>query len=173
VHIVFRSAAGDRELDVELRSPGATLDDLLQALLGTHAPQTVAVGGRATDASCAIADSGLHEGAIVTAGGAPPSRDVARLGGAGALEAPAAPRPPDKPHFSIATTVGPLLLAIVMVLVLKDLRFAMFALLSPLIALGRACPSEWHQFPASRGLRATDAGPGLRRWLRRDLGSPT
>ncbi len=86
MHIVFRSAAGDRELDVELRSPGATLADLLQAVLGTHAPETVAVGGRAIDASCPIVDSGLHEGAVVTAGGAGPSHDVARLGGAGALE---------------------------------------------------------------------------------------
>ncbi len=269
MHIVFRSAAGDRELDVELRSPGATLADLLQAVLGPHAPQSAAVGDRTIDASCPIVDSGLHEGAVLSAGAAPgaaPARvdgtglelvvvsgldsgrshplavgpatlgrdrtnivlehstvsrehcridldhagicmvtdlgsangtsldgvllrenepakldsggvvevgalavtvrppsthdrpvglDVrrhvgpggtvpfnrpprgARPGGGGEIEAPGEPRAPDKPHFSIATICGPLILAVVMVLVMKDLRFALFAILSPLVAFGQ------------------------------------
>jgi len=271
VHIVFRSAAGDRELDVELRSPGATLADLLQAVLGPHAPESVAVGDRVIAASCPIVDSGLHEGAVLSTGapsngaglaradgsgglelvvvsgldsgrshplvvgpatlgrerasivlehstvsrehcridldhagmcmvtdlgsangtsldglllrentpeklenggvvevGAlavavrPPmthDRPVgldlrrhvgpagtvpfnrpprgARPSGGGELEAPGEPRAPDKPHFSIATICGPLILAVVMVMVMKDLRFAMFAILSPLVAFGQ------------------------------------
>ena len=270
MHIVFRSAAGDRELDVELRSPGATLADLLQAVLGRHAPDSVAVGDRVIAASCPIVDSGLHEGAIVSA--SPPSNGAAaaradsagpelvvvsgldcgrsyplavgpatlgrerasivlehstvsrehckidldhagmcmvtdlgsangtsldgmllhenrpakldsdgvvevgalavtvrsrstqdrpvgldvrrhigpggtvpfnrpprgaRPAGGGEIEAPGEPRAPDKPHFSIATICGPLILAVVMVMVMKDLRFAMFAILSPLVAFGQ------------------------------------
>ncbi|MGH2944335.1 MAG: hypothetical protein ACRDLN_16345, partial [Solirubrobacteraceae bacterium] len=81
MHIVLRSAAGDRELDVELRSPGATLADLLRAVLGPHAPGSVAVGDRVIAASCPIADSGLHEGAVLTAGAG--HRGDADRGGAG------------------------------------------------------------------------------------------
>jgi DNA segregation ATPase FtsK/SpoIIIE, S-DNA-T family len=270
VHIVFRSSAGDRELDVELRSPGATLADLLQAVLGPHAPESVAVGDRVIAASCPIVDSGLHEGAVLHAGAAagaalapragadglelvvisgldagrayplpvgpatlgrehtsivlehstvsrehcridldhggttmvtdlgsangtsldgtllreeeparlddgavvevgalavtvrPPAThdrpvglDVrrhvgpggtvpfnrpprgARPSAGGEIEAPAEPRPPDKPHFSVATICGPLVLAVVMVMVMQDMRFALFALLSPLVAFGQ------------------------------------
>jgi S-DNA-T family DNA segregation ATPase FtsK/SpoIIIE len=71
VHVVFRSAEGDRELDVQLRNPAATLDDLLRAVLGARAPGSAAIDDRVLPGSCAIADSGLHEGAVVTA---PPSR---------------------------------------------------------------------------------------------------
>ena len=271
MHIVFRSAAGDRELDVELRSPGATLADLLAAVLGSHAPGSAAIGDRVVATSCPIADSGLHEGAILTAvtgyggkavvrppgptelqlvvmsgvdsgrahpltvgpstlgrerttvvlehstvsrehcridldhagdckvtdlgsangtsldgvllreqeavkleqGGVvevgalavtvrpsadhdrPVGLDVRRHMGSGGtvpfnrpprgarpspggeIEAPSEPRPPDKPHFSIATTVGPLILAVVMVIVMQDLRFALFAVLSPVVAFGQ------------------------------------
>jgi len=270
VHIVFRSAAGDRELDVELRSPGATLADLLQSVLGSHAPDSVAVGNRVIAASCPIVDSGLHEGAVLSAGAVPAGTDVGRYGAAtvelvvvsgldsgrayplavgpsmlgrertsivldhstvsrehckieldragavmvtdlgsangtsldgvllrendpskledggvvevgalavtvrtrtdhdrpvgldvrrhvgaggtvpfnrpprgarpspgGELESPVQPRDPDKVHFSVATICGPLVLAVVMVLVMKDLRFALFALLSPLVAFGQ------------------------------------
>jgi S-DNA-T family DNA segregation ATPase FtsK/SpoIIIE len=270
VHIVFRSAAGDRELDVELRSPGATLADLLQAVLGHHAPDSAAVGDRVIAASCPIVDSGLHEGAILSAGAQANGGAVARTDGTdlelvvvsgvdsgrsypltlgpatlgrertnivlehstisrehcrvdvdyggdctvtdldsangtavdgvllrpdepeklgqggvlevgalavtvrpptthdrpvgldvrrhvgpggtvpfnrpprgarpspgGEIEAPGEPRAPDKPHFSVATICGPLILAVVMVIVMKDLRFALFAILSPLVAFGQ------------------------------------
>ncbi|KUL25129.1 FtsK/SpoIIIE domain-containing protein [Actinoplanes awajinensis] len=60
---------------------------------------------------------------------APPERP-------GGLTAPAEPREPAKPHFSVASTVGPLVLAVVMVVVTRDLRFGLFALLSPLIGIG-------------------------------------
>ncbi|HEV7805728.1 MAG TPA: FtsK/SpoIIIE domain-containing protein [Solirubrobacteraceae bacterium] len=80
MHVVFRSTEGDRELDVQLRNPEATLDDLLQAVLGARAPQSAAIGDRVVPGSCAIANSGLHEGAIVTA---PPPRDGGDRAGAG------------------------------------------------------------------------------------------
>lgn len=82
MHIVFRSAAGDRELDVELRSPGATLADLLHAVLGPHAPDSVAVGDRVIAASCPIVDCGLHEGAVLSAG-AVRVAELQRVGGTG------------------------------------------------------------------------------------------
>ncbi|MEU4426119.1 FtsK/SpoIIIE domain-containing protein [Actinoplanes sp. NPDC024001] len=50
--------------------------------------------------------------------------------------APAEPREPAKPHFSVASTLGPLVLAVLMVAITRDLRFALFALLSPLIGVG-------------------------------------
>lgn len=74
MHVVFRSVEGDRELDVELRNPEATLDDLLRAVLGPRAPESAAIGDRVVPGSAAIADSGLHEGAIVTA--PPPQRST-------------------------------------------------------------------------------------------------
>ncbi|WP_052720807.1 FtsK/SpoIIIE domain-containing protein [Actinoplanes rectilineatus] len=50
--------------------------------------------------------------------------------------APAVPREPQKPHFSLASTLGPIVLAVIMVAVTRDLRFGLFALLSPVIGIG-------------------------------------
>lgn len=50
--------------------------------------------------------------------------------------APAEPKEPAKPHFSVASTLGPLVLAGLMVAITRDLRFGLFALLSPLIGVG-------------------------------------
>ncbi|WP_229076628.1 FtsK/SpoIIIE domain-containing protein [Actinoplanes sp. DH11] len=50
--------------------------------------------------------------------------------------APAEPREPSKPHFSVASTLGPLVIAVLMVAITRDLRFGLFALLSPLIGIG-------------------------------------
>ena len=275
MHIVLRSSAGDRELDVELRNPDATLSDLLSAAPGTRVPTWVAVDDRIVPASCLVADSGLHEGAVLTpspdrttdheppagsryelvvvsgldAGrvfalptgrsslgrdrantivlpdptasrrhceielldaGAGTVLDVgsangtlvdgARLGAGeaapvgpgslieigalaltirpvtdddqprgldlrrhlgpagtvsfnrpprpshavapGPIEAPTEPGEPPKPQFSIASTLGPLVIAVVMVAVSRDLRFALFALLSPFIAVGTYAESR-------------------------------
>jgi S-DNA-T family DNA segregation ATPase FtsK/SpoIIIE len=49
---------------------------------------------------------------------------------------PDPPAEPAKPHFSIASTLGPLVLAALMVGITRDLRFGLFALLSPLIGVG-------------------------------------
>jgi S-DNA-T family DNA segregation ATPase FtsK/SpoIIIE len=56
--------------------------------------------------------------------------------GPGELVAPSEPGEPAKPHFSVASTVGPLILAVIMVAITRDLRFGLFALLSPLIGVG-------------------------------------
>src|SRR4051794_8710191 len=53
-----------------------------------------------------------------------------------ALEPPAEPGDPPPAHFSLATTVGPLILAVVMVALTRDIRFALFSLLSPFIGVG-------------------------------------
>ena len=52
------------------------------------------------------------------------------------LEVPAEPGEPPPAHFSIASTVGPLVLAVVMVALTNDIRFALFSLLSPFIGVG-------------------------------------
>ncbi len=95
----------------------------------------------------------------------------ARPGPGGEIEAPGAPRAPDKPHFSIATTLGPLVLAVVMVMVMKDLRFAMFAILSPMIALGTYFESKPPQHegrrPVAGGVRGVRARVCATRCARR------
>ncbi len=53
-----------------------------------------------------------------------------------ALEVPTEPGEPPPAHFSIASTVGPLVLAVVMVALTNDIRFALFSLLSPFIGVG-------------------------------------
>jgi DNA segregation ATPase FtsK/SpoIIIE, S-DNA-T family len=68
-----------------------------------------------------------------------------RLAGAAAppaLEPPAEPGEPPKPQFSIASTLGPLVMAIAMVMISGDLRFALFSLLSPLVAIGSYAESR-------------------------------
>src|SRR4051794_30566376 len=74
VHVVLRQPEGDRELDVALRNPEATLHDVLRAALVDRIPETVAIDGRAVPASTRVPDAGLHEGAILalTADGGPP-----------------------------------------------------------------------------------------------------
>jgi S-DNA-T family DNA segregation ATPase FtsK/SpoIIIE len=269
VRLVVRSSGIDRELDVELRSPGATVDDLLRAALGPVHTGSVAIGERELPASSLLTDAGLHDGALLAVAGdraapaapatgpelelavlagmeagrsfrlrpgtftvgrqgadivlehstvsarhceihvapsgvctltdvgssngtfvdgkrlpvgegvalepesvvevgvlavavrppqdadRPRALDVRRqVGPAGTLpfnrpprapaalgpgpvEIPSEPRSPDKPHFSIAATVGPLVLAGVMILATKNITYALFALLSPLIAIGQ------------------------------------
>ncbi|MEA2233928.1 MAG: segregation ATPase FtsK/SpoIIIE, family [Solirubrobacteraceae bacterium] len=274
MHIVFRTNEGDRELEVQLRNPDATVDDLLRAVLGRPVAGSVAVGDRVVPASCPIVDSGLHEGAVLTAphngarnGAAPASRfelvvvagrdagrrfplpvgrslvgrapenaivlddatvsrqhcmieldesgavrvtdagsangtfaDGSRVEGVAAVElatgsvieagafalairpvsdadrprsldfgrhsgpngtlpfnrpprparaaapapigVPSKPGAPPKPHFSIASTFGPLVMAGVMIAMTGDARYAMFMLLTPIIALGSYAESR-------------------------------
>jgi S-DNA-T family DNA segregation ATPase FtsK/SpoIIIE len=83
VHIVLRSAAGDRDVEVSPRSPDATVDDLLRAALGARRPQEVAIAGHWVAGSTPIEDSGLHEGAILDAshdGPRPPARGAPEAG---------------------------------------------------------------------------------------------
>ncbi len=52
------------------------------------------------------------------------------------IESPTRKDPPPPARFGIAAIVAPLLMAVVMVMVMRDLRFALFALLSPVMAVG-------------------------------------
>ena len=263
MRIVVQTRAGDREIEVALRNPEATLGELLHAVLGTEVPASVAIDERAVPAWWRVVDVGLHEGAtlapvgedrrpggsrqwplelVVLSGldagrvfplpagrstlgrdagntvvladasvsrrhcaleldahghgtltdldsangtlvdgttdlalapgsvielGAlavairvptdddrPHGLDLRRHLGAGGtvefnrpprldrapapprLELPSEPSEAQKPQFSIASTLGPLVLAVVMVAIMGDPRFALFALLSPFIAIG-------------------------------------
>src|SRR3954451_24130257 len=66
MRIVVRAGRGDHEVDVELLSPEATVDDLLRAVPGVSAQSSVALGGRVVAGSSRVVDCGLHEGAILT-----------------------------------------------------------------------------------------------------------
>ncbi len=267
MHVVLRQPEGDRDIEVALRTPEATLHDVLRAALVESVPETVAIDGRAVASSARVADAGLREGAILAHDGVPahpepppPSglelviltgldagrslpiragrwsigRDASNsivlddetisrthcgldlddhgrgavtdlgsangtyadgvelaanesaeldegtvvqigavafavrtaaedrplgldlrrhIGPAGTIafnrpprlafaaapapvEVPAEPGDPPPAHFSIASTVGPLILAVVMVAITRDLRFALFSLLSPVIGIG-------------------------------------
>jgi len=264
VRVVLHQPQGVRDVDVALRTPEATLQDVLHAALVDPVPETVAIDGRPVPSSARVADAGLREGAILalapdgepqppsglelailtgldagrsvrlragrwsigrdasnaividdetisrthcaldigergtgtvtdlgSANGtfadgvelaagqsagvdedtviqigavalqvrtAPDDRPLGldlrrhvgpagtiafnrppRLAGAGApapVEVPKEPGEPPPAHFSIASTVGPLILAVVMVAITRDIRFALFSLLSPVIGIG-------------------------------------
>src|SRR4051794_11320892 len=65
MHIVLRQAAGERELEVGLRNPEATLQDVLQALVD-DVPEAVAIDGRVVPSDARVLDAGLYEGAELT-----------------------------------------------------------------------------------------------------------
>jgi len=69
MHIVFRSNEGERELEVRLRNPQATLDDVIRVVQGRAAADSIVVDGHPVSGSCPIADSGLHEGAVLVVAG--------------------------------------------------------------------------------------------------------
>lgn len=52
------------------------------------------------------------------------------------LRAPEEPTEGSKPRFSVASAVGPLVLGVVMVIVLHNIVFALFMLLSPVLVIG-------------------------------------
>lgn len=75
----------------------------------------------------------------LTPAGTAPFNRPPRPGRPPAGEALVPPSPKDVPpasKFNVITVAAPLVMAVVMVLVLRDLRFAMFALLSPVMAIG-------------------------------------
>jgi S-DNA-T family DNA segregation ATPase FtsK/SpoIIIE len=54
----------------------------------------------------------------------------------GALSLPEQPAKPEKPQFSVVAAVGPLVLGGVMVVVMKNIFFALFMVLSPILTIG-------------------------------------
>ncbi|MBB2943589.1 S-DNA-T family DNA segregation ATPase FtsK/SpoIIIE [Actinoplanes lutulentus] len=99
--------------------------------------------------------------------------------------APAEPKEPSKAHFSVASTLGPLVIAVLMVAITRDLRFGLFALLSPLIGIGTYLESRRRNRKESaegkkkfaEGLdeldtRMADAGAAERDRLRHILADP-
>src|SRR5690348_9894951 len=64
MHVVFRGSDAERELEIALRNPEATLHDVLHAVLG-EAPASVAIDGRVVAASARVIDAGLYEGAVL------------------------------------------------------------------------------------------------------------
>ncbi|MCW2776814.1 MAG: putative FtsK/SpoIIIE family protein, partial [Frankiales bacterium] len=71
MQIVVRSPAGEQELDVALRDPEATVAELLHAVLGEQVPASCRVAGREVARSSPLADSGLHDGAVLEVGAGP------------------------------------------------------------------------------------------------------
>src|SRR3954465_1504236 len=64
MHVVLRQTAGDRELEVGLRNPEATLHGVLQAMVD-QVPESVAIDGRVVPSAARVLDAGLYEGAVV------------------------------------------------------------------------------------------------------------
>ncbi|MGH2915264.1 MAG: FtsK/SpoIIIE domain-containing protein [Solirubrobacteraceae bacterium] len=69
------------------------------------------------------------------------------------LQVPEQPREGQKPRFSMASAIGPLILGVVMVLVLHSIIFALFMLLSPILVIGQWLEQRRHTGRASRGER--------------------
>ncbi len=88
MQVVVRSGAGERDVDLELRNPEATLGDLARAL-GGGGDRPVTVAGRRWPPDCRIADAGLTEGGLV------------QLGAGGAFVPP-----PPAGRYEVAATAG-------------------------------------------------------------------
>src|ERR1700745_4515742 len=64
-----RQPDGERDLDVALRTPEATLRDVLRAVVGEdRVPESVAIDDRVLPSDAPVLDAGLHEGAVLTPG---------------------------------------------------------------------------------------------------------
>jgi len=70
-----------------------------------------------------------------------------------ALTAPEEPKQASRPRFSFASAFGPLILGVVMVLVLKNILFALFCLLSPVMVIGSWMEQRRQATRTSRGDR--------------------
>jgi S-DNA-T family DNA segregation ATPase FtsK/SpoIIIE len=70
-----------------------------------------------------------------------------------ALTAPEEPKEASRPRFSFASAFGPLILGVVMVLVLKNILFALFCLLSPVMVIGSWLEQRRQATRTSRGDR--------------------
>jgi len=64
VQLVFETAGGARDVDVNVQVPDACVGDLLTAL-GCPAAEGLVVGGRFLQAYLALSEAGLHDGAVV------------------------------------------------------------------------------------------------------------
>jgi len=73
--------------------------------------------------------------------------------GEGALTAPEEPREVSRPRFSFASAFGPLILGVVMVILLKNILFALFCLLSPVMVIGSWLEQRRQASRTSRGDR--------------------
>ncbi|MCO8277495.1 FtsK/SpoIIIE domain-containing protein [Actinoplanes sp. TRM 88003] len=152
-----------RHATVSRRHAAVTVEDDVIAVTDLGAANGVAVNGKAIEARLprtVDADDVITVGALALQvrparrADRPRSLDLRRHAGADGtvsfnrpprpaplpppdeVTVPAEPAEPSKPHFSIVSTVGPLVLAVVLVVVTKNLTFALFALLSPLIGIG-------------------------------------
>ncbi|HEU0101084.1 MAG TPA: FtsK/SpoIIIE domain-containing protein [Mycobacteriales bacterium] len=72
MQVVVRSNGCDEDLDLELRSPRATLGDLAVAVTGVGPGDAVGVGGLRLPAHCLVTDAGLVQGGLVDLGGSCP-----------------------------------------------------------------------------------------------------
>jgi S-DNA-T family DNA segregation ATPase FtsK/SpoIIIE len=70
-----------------------------------------------------------------------------------ALSAPEELKEASRPRFSFASAFGPLILGVVMVLVLKNILFALFCLLSPVMVIGSWLEQRRQATRSSRGDR--------------------
>jgi S-DNA-T family DNA segregation ATPase FtsK/SpoIIIE len=73
--------------------------------------------------------------------------------GEAALSAPEEPREVSRPRFSFASAFGPLILGVVMVILLKNILFALFCLLSPVMVIGSWLEQRRQASRTSRGDR--------------------
>ncbi len=67
------------------------------------------------------------------------------------LSAPEQPGAAERPRFSVASAVGPLVLGAVMVVVLHSIIYALFMLLSPVLVIGSWLEQRRHARRSSRG----------------------
>jgi S-DNA-T family DNA segregation ATPase FtsK/SpoIIIE len=67
------------------------------------------------------------------------------------ISVPDEPGEPQKPRFSVASAVGPLILGAVMVVVLHSIIYALFMLLSPVLVIGSWLEQRRHAKRSSRG----------------------
>ncbi|HEX8205170.1 MAG TPA: hypothetical protein VF587_03825, partial [Solirubrobacteraceae bacterium] len=65
MQLVLRSRDGDHDVDVDVRNPGATVGDLLSAVLGAHAPGIVYLDDRRISAACPVGEAGLYDGGML------------------------------------------------------------------------------------------------------------
>ncbi|MBG6224936.1 S-DNA-T family DNA segregation ATPase FtsK/SpoIIIE [Arthrobacter sp. CAN_A2] len=121
---------------------------------------TITAGGtvlllrRTLDETQAPAPGSLHN--LTPAATAPFNRPP-RPGKAPAGDALVPPSPKDVPpasKFSYISVLAPLLMAVAMVMILRDLRFAMFAMLSPVMAVGMWFEQKRRH---ARGIKEEDA----------------
>ena len=70
-----------------------------------------------------------------------------------ALSPPEEPKEASRPRFSFASAFGPLILGVVMVVVLKNILFALFCLLSPVMVIGSWLEQRRQATRTSRGDR--------------------